>query len=45
MSNNNHFTLTLDTLAPTGSITRPAQAIRENQNLTIDKGDAIYMKL
>lgn len=44
MANNNHFTLTLDTLAPTGSISRgDSQFVKENFNLTIVKGDATYM--
>lgn len=45
MANNNHFDLQLDTLAPTGSITRPAQFMNANDNLVIDKGDATYMKV
>jgi hypothetical protein len=43
---NNHFDLTLDTLAPTGSISGvPGAIIKSNGNLTINKGDASYMKL
>ena len=46
MANNNHFELTLDTLAPTGSVTLSGKTeIYENKALTIEKGDAIYMKL
>ena len=46
MANNNHFELTLDTLAPTGSVALSGQAeIYENKALTINKGDANYMKL
>lgn len=45
MANNNNFNLTLDTLAPTGSITRPDLYINANGNLTINKGDATYMKV
>ena len=35
MANNNHFDLQLDTLAPSGSITRPGQFINANDNLVI----------
>ena len=43
---NNHFDLTLDTLAPSGSISGvPGAIIKANGNLTINKGDASYMKL
>ena len=46
MANNNHFELTLDTLAPTGSVGLSGKAeIYENKALTINKGDANYMKL
>lgn len=46
MANNNHFELTLDTLAPTGSVALSGKAeIYENKALTINKGDANYMKL
>ena len=46
MANNNHFDLTLDTLAPTGSISRgDTLYINANKNLTIDKGDATLMKV
>jgi hypothetical protein len=43
----NNFRLTLDTLAPTGSISRLAEQafIKANVDLTIDKGDATYMKV
>lgn len=41
---NNKFGLTLDTLAPTGSITRTSgQYVNGQSNITIDKGDATYM--
>ena len=44
MANNNHFTLELDTLAPTGSISRgDSRFVKENFSLTIVKGDATYM--
>lgn len=43
MANNNHFELTLDTLAPTGSITRPAQFCKAQEVCTIAKGDATFM--
>lgn len=43
MANNNHFELTLDTLAPTGSITRPAQYCKAQEVCTIAKGDATFM--
>ena len=45
MANNNHFNLTLDTLAPTGSISRPTQYVHANPTLTIDSGDATFMAL
>ena len=45
MANNNHFDLTLDTLAPSGSITIPGAYINANANLTINYGDATYMKI
>jgi len=48
MANNNHFNLTLDTVAPTGSIARPNHYVKDNtQNLTIGYtvGDAILMKV
>lgn len=43
----NNFILTLDTLAPQGSISRLAEHafIKANVDLTIDKGDATYMKV
>jgi hypothetical protein len=41
----NNFKLTLDTLAPTGEITKPADFLKENATLTIDKGDATHMKV
>ncbi len=43
--NFNHFGLTLDTLAPAGSITRPAEWIRVNSNLTLTYGDAVCIKV
>lgn len=45
MANNNHFNLTLDTLAPSGSISRTNQYINANENLTISIGDATFMKV
>ena len=47
MANNNHFELNLDTLAPTGSITRVAPFMNTNGNLTIgrDITDAVVMKV
>jgi len=42
-ANFNHFELTLDTLAPSGSITRPAQYVNAQTTLTIAKGDATFM--
>lgn len=41
----NNFKLTLDTLAPTGSIKRPAEFLNAEGTLTIDKGDATHMKV
>lgn len=43
----NNFTLTLDTLAPEGSIARPAQYLKslEGQKVSIVKGDAVLMKV
>ena len=41
----NNFELTLDTLAPEGSITRPAQYLNANGKVTIVKGDATHMKV
>jgi hypothetical protein len=41
----NNFKLTLDTLAPKGSITMQADFLRENATLIIDKGDATHMKV
>ena len=44
MANNNHFTLTLNTLAPAGSISRgDSRYVKENFDLSIVKGDATYM--
>ena len=46
MANNNHFNLTLDTIAPTGSITRPGEYINKNGNLAITyAGEPVYMKV
>jgi hypothetical protein len=46
MANNNHFQLTLDTLAPSGSITRPKEYLNANAAMTITKDDgATYMKV
>jgi hypothetical protein len=45
MANNNHFELTLDTLAPTGSITRPKEYLNKNATLNINTGDAAYKKV
>ena len=42
MANNNHFLLTLDTLAPTGSISAP-RYFKENGKVTIVTGDAQKM--
>lgn len=41
----NNFKLTLDTLAPEGSITMNADFLKENATLVIDKGDATHMKV
>jgi len=44
MANNNHFELTLDTLAPAGSISRGTNQFHNaNFALTITKGDATFM--
>lgn len=46
MANNNHFSLTLDTLAPTGGIKRPQEYLKENMDMTITKDtSAVYMKV
>ena len=48
MANNNHFNLTLDTIAPIGEITRPAHYVKDNtQSLVISytTGDAVLMKV
>ena len=46
MANNNHFDLTLDTIAPSGSISRGDQLyINANKALTINKSDATLMKV
>lgn len=41
----NNFGLTLDTLAPVGSITRPNGYVQTQDTLTISVGDATYMKV
>ena len=41
----NNFKLTLDTLAPKGSITRPAEFLNAESTVVIDKGDATLMKV
>jgi len=38
-ANKNHFDLTLDTLAPTGSITIPSEFMKENGNLSLSYSD------
>ena len=45
MANNNHFELTLDTLAPTGSISGLGEFEKENKPLKIDGGDATFKKV
>ena len=46
MANNNHFQLTLDTLAPSGSVTRPSEYLNANAAMAITKDDgATYMKV
>ena len=45
MANNNHFELTLDTLAPTGSISGLGEFEKENKPLVIDGGDAAFKKV
>ena len=45
MANNNHFELTLDTLAPTGSISGLKEFEKENKALTIVGGDATFKKV
>lgn len=45
MANNNHFKLTLDTLAPTGSISGLGEFEKENKPLEIDGGDATFKKV
>jgi len=44
MANQNHFELTLDTLAPTGSITRAFENGKANANMTVALGDASFVK-
>lgn len=45
MAMNNNFGLTLDTLAPTGSITTPKEYTNAQVTLSINKGDATFMKV
>lgn len=45
MAVNNNFELTLDTLAPTGSITTPKEYTNAQVTLSINKGDATFMKV
>lgn len=45
MANNNHFELTLDTLAPVGSIKGLGDYEKENKDLVIDGGDATFKKV
>lgn len=46
MANNNHFDLTLDTLAPQKcSITRQSEFVKDQQSLTISANNAAYMKV
>lgn len=44
MANQNHFNLTLDTLAPTGSITRAFQWGNANAAMAVNLGDASFVK-
>lgn len=45
MATNNNFGLTLDTLAPTGSIATPKEYTNTQVTLSINKGDATFMKV
>ena len=45
MANNNHFELTLDTLAPTGSISGLGEFEKDNKPLVINGGDATFKKV
>lgn len=45
MATNNNFGLTLDTLAPAGSITTPKEYTNAQVTLSINKGDATFMKV
>jgi hypothetical protein len=45
MANNNHFELTLDTLAPQGSISGLNRYEKENKDLIINGGDATFKKV
>lgn len=44
MANQNHFELTLDTIAPTGSITRAYQYGKVNADMAVNVGDASFVK-
>lgn len=45
MAMNNNFELTLDTLAPAGSIATPKEYTNAQVTLSINKGDATFMKV
>jgi hypothetical protein len=45
MANNNHFELTLDTLAPVGSISGLGEFEKVNKPLVIDGGNATFKKV
>jgi hypothetical protein len=45
MANNNHFELTLDTLAPTGSISGLGDYEKENKVLVITNDGATFKKV
>jgi hypothetical protein len=45
MANNNHFELTLDTLAPQGGISGLNRYEKENKDLIINGGDATFKKV
>lgn len=45
MAMNNNFELTLDTLAPTGSIATPKEYTNAQVTLSINKSDATFMKV
>lgn len=44
MASNNYFNLTLDTIAPVGSINIPSAYCKTSFTVNINKGDASYMK-